>query len=38
VGHGFTSLDDALLLEVSSPCRPDDNIFEDRAIGRDGVL
>jgi quercetin dioxygenase-like cupin family protein len=38
VDHGFTGLGDALLLEVSSPCRPDDNIFENRAIGRDGVL
>lgn len=38
IDHAFTGRGDALLLEFSKACRPDDNIFADRAIGRDGIL
>jgi hypothetical protein len=30
--HGFTGIGPALLLEISQPCRIDDNYFEDRRI------
>jgi len=39
-GHSFTGRerDGALLLEVSRPCRPGDSIFENRRIGRNGII
>jgi quercetin dioxygenase-like cupin family protein len=30
--HAFTGVGPALLLEVSKPCRVDDNYFDDRRI------
>lgn len=36
--HSFTGIGPALLLEVSKPCQPNDNIFENKEIGEDGVL
>ncbi len=38
VDHSFTGKGDALLLEVSKPCQPNDNIFEDKSIGDKGIL
>jgi N-acetylneuraminate synthase len=39
VVHTFTAIDGpALILEVSLPSIPGDNIFEDKRIGRGGVL
>jgi quercetin dioxygenase-like cupin family protein len=37
--HSFTAVGGpALLLEVSKPCQPNDNIFEDKAIGERGIV
>ena len=36
--HSFTGIGEALLLEVSSPCLLEDNFFENRGIGTDGVI
>jgi quercetin dioxygenase-like cupin family protein len=36
--HLFTGKGDALLLEVSKPCKPNDNVFANKAIGDNGVL
>ncbi|MFH1228477.1 MAG: D-lyxose/D-mannose family sugar isomerase [Planctomycetota bacterium] len=36
--HSFTGIGDALLLEVSKPCKPNDNIFADKRIGENGIL
>jgi len=36
--HSFTGVGDALLLEVSKPCQPNDNIFENKKIGEKGIL
>ena len=36
--HSFTGLGNALLLEVSMPSSLQDNFFDDRRIGRDGVV
>jgi quercetin dioxygenase-like cupin family protein len=38
VRHAFTGLGSALLLEVSMPSTLNDNFFEDRRIGRGGVI
>ena len=38
LAHSFTGLGNALLLEVSKPCKPDDNIFTDKQIGENGIL
>lgn len=38
VRHSFTGLGCALLLEVSMPSTLNDNFFEDRRIGRSGVI
>ncbi|MDD5686736.1 MAG: cupin domain-containing protein [Elusimicrobia bacterium] len=38
VDHSFTGIGNALLLEVSKPCQPNDNLFEDKSIGENGVL
>ena len=38
VRHSFTGLGSALLLEVSMPSTLNDNFFEDRRIGRNGVI
>jgi D-lyxose ketol-isomerase len=38
VGHSFTGLGPALILEVSMPSTRHDNFFADRAIGDDGVI
>ena len=38
VGHSFTGVGDALLLEVSMPSVLQDNFFEDKRIGADGVI
>ena len=35
--HSFTGVGNALLLEVSMPCTPNDNFFSDKRIGQDGV-
>jgi mannose-6-phosphate isomerase-like protein (cupin superfamily) len=35
--HSFTGIGPALLLEVSKPCQPRDNIFEDESIGENGI-
>jgi len=37
-GHSFTGVGPALLLEVSMPSMLQDNFFEDRRIGDDGVI
>jgi len=37
-GHSFTGLGDALLLEVSMPSVLQDNFFEDKRIGKGGVI
>ncbi|HCG77357.1 MAG: hypothetical protein COZ37_05255 [bacterium (Candidatus Ratteibacteria) CG_4_10_14_3_um_filter_41_18] len=36
--HSFTGIGPALLLEVSKPCQPNDNIFENKKIGENGIL
>jgi len=36
--HRFSGRGPALLLEASQPSVRDDNIFEDKRIGRDGVI
>ena len=36
--HLFTGKGDALLLEVSKPCSPNDNIFANKSIGDNGVV
>ena len=36
--HSFTGLGPALLLEVSMPSSLNDNFFDDKRIGRDGVI
>ena len=36
--HSFTGKGPALLIEFSKPCRPDDNIFENKSIGDNGVV
>lgn len=36
--HAFTGVGNALLLEVSTPSSGGDNTFEDKRIGRDGVV
>lgn len=38
IDHLFKGIGDALLLEVSKPCQPNDNIFEDKNIGENGIL
>lgn len=38
VGHSFTGLGPALILEVSTPSVRRDNFFADRGIGEDGVI
>jgi mannose-6-phosphate isomerase-like protein (cupin superfamily) len=37
-GHSFTGIGPALILEVSMPSILQDNFFEDRRIGKDGVI
>lgn len=37
-GHSFTGTTNALLLEVSMPSTLNDNFFEDRRIGKNGVI
>ena len=36
--HSFTGKGPALLLEFSKPCKPNDNIFENKSIGDNGVV
>ena len=36
--HSFTGQGPALLLEVSKPCLVGDNFFQDKSVGRDGVI
>jgi len=36
--HSFTGKGPALLLEVSKPCQPNDNIFANKEIGDNGVV
>lgn len=36
--HSFTGIGPALILEVSMPSILSDNFFEDKRIGRDGVI
>ncbi len=38
MGHSFTGMGDALLLEVSMPSLLQDNFFEDKRIGQGGVI
>ena len=38
VGHSFTGIGPALILEVSMPSILQDNFFADREIGEDGVI
>lgn len=38
VGHSFTGIGPALILEVSMPSILQDNFFEDKNIGNDGVI
>jgi mannose-6-phosphate isomerase-like protein (cupin superfamily) len=38
VGHSFTGLGPALVLEVSMPSILQDNFFTDKRIGKDGVI
>lgn len=38
MGHSFTGLGPALILEVSMPSRLQDNFFTDKRIGQDGVI
>jgi len=38
VGHSFTGLGPALILEASMPSIRQDNFFEDKRIGEDGVI
>jgi len=37
-GHSFTGIGPALILEVSMPSVLQDNFFEDKSIGEDGVI
>ena len=37
VGHSFTGMGPALVLEVSMPSILQDNFFADKRIGQDGV-
>jgi len=37
-GHSFTGIGAALILEVSMPSVRQDNFFEDKQIGEDGVI
>jgi len=39
-GHSFTGQgkNGALLLEASKPCKPRDSIFEDKRIGKNGII
>ncbi|MFH1824055.1 MAG: D-lyxose/D-mannose family sugar isomerase [Candidatus Firestonebacteria bacterium] len=36
--HSFIGLGNALLLEVSKPCKPNDNIFENKKTGEKGIM
>lgn len=36
--HSFTGVTNSLVLEVSMPSTLDDNFFEDKRIGQDGVI
>lgn len=38
LGHSFTGLGPALILEASMPSILNDNFFEDKRIGKDGVI
>lgn len=38
IDHLFTGQGEALLLEFSKPCKPNDNIFENKQIGENGIL
>jgi quercetin dioxygenase-like cupin family protein len=38
VGHSFTGVGPALVLEVSMPSILQDNFFADTRIGQDGVI
>lgn len=38
VRHSFTGRGDALLLEVSAPCKPGDCFFDNKGIGRKGII
>jgi len=38
LGHSFTGIGDALLLEVSMPTALEDSFFEDKRIGEEGVV
>lgn len=38
VGHSFTGVGPALILEVSMPSILQDNFFADKRIGKDGVI
>ena len=38
VGHSFTGIGPALVLEVSMPSILQDNFFADKRIGQDGVI
>lgn len=38
MGHSFTGLGSALLLEVSMPTQLNDNFFSDQKIGNQGVI
>jgi mannose-6-phosphate isomerase-like protein (cupin superfamily) len=38
VGHSFTGIGPALILEVSMPSILQDNFFADKRIGQDGVI
>ena len=36
--HSFVGVGDALLIEASMPCLMNDNRFDDRRIGKDGMI
>ncbi|MDD2707601.1 MAG: D-lyxose/D-mannose family sugar isomerase [Verrucomicrobiae bacterium] len=36
--HSFAGIGPALLLEVSKPCLPNDSIFHEKKIGKEGVI
>lgn len=38
VKHSFTGIGHSLLLEVSKPCIPGDSIFQEKRIGKEGVI
>ena len=38
VKHSFTGIGPVLLLEASKPCREHDNIFQNKQVGKDGVV